>query len=101
MPTLKFCIAALLLAGSAVGFGQSAPPSEADLPLLVADCNAVASSTKARAVRACESLEKAGRLSLVEPGAVTAYQRYRQARLEACRRRQASPRGASRGPSDC
>ena len=80
---------------------QSAASSETEQQQLVADCNGAATSSKGRAMRACETLEKEGRLSLVEPAAVTAYQRYQEERLAACQRRQASPRGQSRAQSNC
>jgi hypothetical protein len=101
MSKLEFLVALVSLVAGANGFGQSAATDEAKLPRLVADCNGAANSPKPRAMRACERLENAGRLSLVESAARTAYQRYRDERLEACQRRQASPRGQSRGESGC
>jgi hypothetical protein len=94
-------LVAIPLALSAHALAQSADSSIDDLPQVVIACNSAASSDKPRAMRACETLEKAGRLSLVEPAAVAAYQRYQQERLAACQRRQASPRGQSRGASEC
>jgi hypothetical protein len=95
-------VAAMALTNVAQTHAQSAD-AETELARLVADCNGIAESgkPKRRSIRACETLAAEGRLSLVEPAAATAYQLYRQDRLEACRQRQASPRGASRGQSDC
>jgi hypothetical protein len=103
MSKLTLLVAAMTLVNAASTLAQSAAgaSSETELPKVVADCNSAANSSKPRAMRACETLEKEGRLSLVEPAAVTAYRRYQQERLAACQRRQASPRGQSRGPSSC
>ncbi len=101
MSKLTVLVAATTLALGANALAQSSAPSAGELPQLVAACNGAASSDKPRVMRACETLDKNGRLSLVEPTAVTAYQRYQQERLAACERRQASPRGQSRGAPDC
>jgi hypothetical protein len=101
MSKLTLLVAMLTLANGANGLAQSAASSETELPQLVARCNGAANSSKPRAMRACETLEEEGRLSLVDQNAVMAYQRYKQKRLAACRRREASPRGQSRGPSNC
>jgi beta-lactamase class A len=101
MSKLGSIVAVLAVATGAGALAQPSDPLATALPQLVADCNGAADSSKPRAMRACETLEKEGRLSLVEPAAATAYQRYRQGRLEACLRRQASPRGQSRGASSC
>ena len=101
MSKLTLFFAAMALATCASTLAQSAAPSEAELQRLVADCNSAADSSKSRVMRACETLEKEGRLSLVEPAAVTAYRQYQEERLQACQRRAASPRGQSRGQSAC
>jgi Ni/Co efflux regulator RcnB len=101
MSKLTLVVAAMALAHCANTLAQSATSSETRLRQLVADCNGAANSSKRRAISACETLDKEGRLSLAEPAAVTAYQRYQEDRLPACQRRQASPRGQSRGPSNC
>jgi len=101
MAKLTLLVAVMALANGANALAQSATSSETELPQLVTECNGAASSSKPRAMRACETLEKQSRLSLVEPAAVTAYRRYQQERLEACQRRLASPRGSSRGQSNC
>ncbi len=101
MSKLPLFLFAIALTYCASTLAQSANSLEAELPTLIADCNGAAHSSKRRAIGACETLEKAGRLSLVEPAAVTAYRQYRQERLDACQRRQASPRGQSRGSSNC
>jgi hypothetical protein len=97
MSKLTSIVVALALAHGTSALAQPSDAPAKDFPELVTACNGAAASTKPRAVRACETLEQEGRLSLVDPAAVTAYQRYRQERFEACQRRQASPRGASRG----
>jgi hypothetical protein len=91
--------AAMALACHADAHAQST--TEAEIAQLVADCNGIALSTKRRNIQACETLASQGRLSLIEPAAVSAYQQYKDERLEACLRREASPRGQSRGPSNC
>ena len=101
MSKLEALVAAMTLAMGAHALAQSTASPVDDLPQLVAACNGAAGSDKPRVMRACETLEKNGRLSLVESAAVTAYQRYQQERLAACQRRQASPRGQSRGAPDC
>ncbi len=101
MSKLTVLVAAMALANGANALAQTASSLEKELPQLVTDCNGAATSSKRRAMSACETLEKAGRLALVEPGAVTAYQRYQQERLQECERRRASPRGQSRGRSSC
>jgi hypothetical protein len=101
MSKLTLLVAAATLALGANALAQSAASPATDLPQLVADCNGVASSTNRRAVSACETLQKEGRLSLAEPAAVGAYQGYQEERLQACLRRQASPRGQSRPQSNC
>jgi hypothetical protein len=52
-------------------------------------------------VQSHRTLAMEGRLSLVEPAAQTAYQRYQEEQLQECLRRQTSPRGSSRGQSSC
>jgi hypothetical protein len=101
MSKLTVLVSATALACCATTLAQSAAPSETELPQLVSDCNGAVDSAKRRAIRACETLEQAGRLSLVEPAAATAYLRYQDERLQACQRRQASPRGQSRGETAC
>jgi len=101
MSKLTLFLAALALATCANTLAQSAASSETEVARLVAECNAAANSSKSRVMRACETLEKEGRLSLVEPAAATAYRRYQEERLQACLRREASPRGQSRGQSAC
>ena len=101
MPKLTLLLAAMALATCANTLAQSDASLETELPQLVAACNGAANSSKGRAMRACETLAKEGRLSLVAPAAVTAYQHYQEERLAACQRRQASPRGQSRAQSDC
>lgn len=89
--------AAMALACQAGANAQST--SEAEVARLVEDCNGVAASAKRRNIEACEALESQGRLALIEPAAVIAYQQYKDQRREACLRREASPRGQSRGQS--
>ena len=115
MSKLTLLVTAMTLANGASTLAQSATSLEAELPQLVAACNGAANSSKGtaaasfrrkvaptgRAMRACETLEKEGRLTLVEPAAVTAFQRHQGERLAACQRRQASPRGQSRAQSSC
>lgn len=101
MSKLTLLVATIALAYGSNALAQSTASSDTELPQLVSACNGAASSSKSRAMRACETLETEGRLSLVEPAAVTAYQRYREERLQACLRRQASPRGQSRAESNC
>jgi len=101
MPKLTLLLAAMALAICANALAQADASSEAELSRLVAECNRAVDSSKSRVMRACETLEKEGRLPLVEPAAVTAYRRYQEERLEACLRREASPRGQSRGQSAC
>jgi hypothetical protein len=101
MSKLTVLVAAMPLALGANALAQSTALSSSESSELVATCNGAASSDKPRAMRTGETLEKAGRLSLVDAAAVTAYQRYQQERLAACLRRQASPRGQSRGATDC
>jgi hypothetical protein len=80
-----------------------APTSETELAQLVADCNVMAGSrsAKRRSIKSCDTLASDDQLSLVEPAAAAAYRQYREERFQACLRRQASPRGASRGQGDC
>ncbi len=101
-----FCIVAALTLfadvqaqTAATEFRRPSKQPEADAARSIADCNAVANSSiaKRRNFRACETLEKDGRLSLVDPAALTAFRRYQEERLRECRERQASPRGMSRG----
>lgn len=99
MSKLTLLLTATALATCASALAQSAASSEAELARLVADCNDAANSSKSRVMRACEALEKEGRLSLVEPAAVTAYRQYQEERRQACLRREASPRGQARGQS--
>jgi hypothetical protein len=101
MSNVRSLIAAVTLVCGANSLGQSAAPPPAESLQWVAACNAVTSSTKRRAVNACEALEQQGRLALVEPAALVAYRSYQQARREACERRLASPRGAARGQTSC
>ncbi len=101
MSKLTLLLAAMALAIGANALAQADASSESELSRLVAECNDAAHSSKSRVMRACETLEKEGRLSLVEPTAVTAYRRYQEERLQACQRREASPRGQSRGQSEC
>ena len=101
MSKLTLLLAATALATCASTLAQSPDSSESELPRLIADCNGAADSNKSRVMRACETLDKEGRLSLVEPAAVTAYRRYQEERLQACQRYRASPRGQSRGQAPC
>jgi hypothetical protein len=101
MSKLTSLLAAMAVSMCANALAQADASSEAALQQLVVECNAAADSSKSRVMRACETLEKEGRLSLVEPAAVTAYRRYQEERLQACQRREASPRGQSRGQSEC
>jgi hypothetical protein len=94
--TLLVAAIALVNGGGTLAQTVAAALSETELPKLVADCNGAAESGKPRAMRACETLEEADRLSLVEQTAVIAYQKYKEERLQTCLRRQASPRGQSR-----
>lgn len=96
-----FAVAAFV-AGGAGAHAQSAA-AETEVARLVADCNVLASSrnAKRRNVEACETLASEDRLALVEPAAAAAYRQYREERYQACLRRQASPRGGSRGQSGC
>lgn len=101
MSKLTVFVTAMALAHAATTLAQSPAALETQTPELIADCNGAANSSKRRVMRACETLDKEGRLSLVEPAAVTAYRRYQDERLQACQRRQASPRGQSRGETAC
>jgi hypothetical protein len=71
----------------------STPPTDAEVLGLIATCNLAAdSSTRAgRALRACDTLAKHGRLSPVEPHAALAYSNYQQdlRRWQACENKQA------------
>jgi hypothetical protein len=98
MSKLRLLVVTIALAIGARTLAQTAAAalSETELPKLVADCNSGAESGKPRAMRACETLEEADRLSLVEETALIAYQKYKEERLQTCLRRQASPRGQSR-----
>ena len=91
-------VATMALAGSVHARAQSAG-SQAELSESVTACNVMASSPKParRSIRACETLAANGRLALADRAAIVAFQRYREERRLACERRQASPRGASRG----
>ena len=68
------------------------PPTDAEVPGLVATCNIAADSSthQGRALRACDTLAKHGRLSLVEPDAALAWSNYDQSlkRWQACEARQ-------------
>lgn len=101
MSKLTLLAAAMALASVVPTHAQSA--AEKETAQLIADCNVIAdpSAAKKKNIRACEALAMEGRLSLVEPAAQTAYQRYQDEQLQACVRRQASPRGQSRGQSSC
>ena len=70
----------------------STPPTEAEVPGLVATCNIAADSSthNGRALRACDTLAKDGRLSLVQPDAALAWSNHDQAlqRWQACEARQ-------------
>ena len=102
MSKLTLLGAAIALASVAQAHAQSAA-DENEVAQLIADCNAMADPTAAKRknIRACETLAMEGRLSLIEPAAQAAYQRYQDDQLHACLRRQASPRGQSRGQSSC
>jgi hypothetical protein len=98
MSRITWLGAAMALACHAGAHAQSA--SEDETPQLVADCNGMAASAaKKKNARACEALASQGRLSLVEQAAVIAYWQYRDERRQECLRREASPRGQSRGQS--
>ena len=101
MSKLTLLAASMALATCANTHAQSAASFETELQRLVVECNSAADSSKRKVMRACETLENEGRLSLVEPDAVTAYRRYQEERLQACLRRQAAPRGSARGQPDC
>jgi hypothetical protein len=103
MSKLTLLIAAIALVGHASTHAQRADASQRDVQRLVAACNGLADSGKPerRSVRACESLAADGRLTLVEPAAVTTYRHYLKQRRQACERRQVSPRAQSRGRQDC
>ena len=94
--------AALALASVAQIRAQSCA-TETEMAQLIADCNVIADprAAKRRNMRACQTLAMEGRLSLVEPAAQTAYQLYQEQQLQACLRRQASPRGSSRSCGSC
>jgi hypothetical protein len=94
MSKLTLLAVAMALASFAEIHAPSAA-AETELTQLIADCNVIADSraAKRRNIRACETLAMEGRLSLVEPAALTAYQQYQEQQLHACLRRQASPRG--------
>jgi hypothetical protein len=98
---LSLFAVALILVGSTEARAQSS--AEAESAQLVADCNVLASSrsAKRRTVEACETLANENQLALVEPAAAAAYRQYREERYQACLRRQASPRGGSRGQGGC
>ena len=57
-------VAAIALGACANAFGQSAATSETELPRLVTACNGAADSTKRRAMRACDTLAKEGRVAV-------------------------------------
>jgi hypothetical protein len=101
MSKLSLLLCATALATSATTLAQSTPSSEKELQRLAAECNGAADSSRSRVMRACETLEKEDRLSLVDPVAVTAYRQYREARRQACLHREASPRGQGRRQSSC
>jgi hypothetical protein len=102
MSKLTLLAAAMALAGFAQAHAQSAAEDKG-MAQSIADCNVIAdpSAAKRKNMRACETLAMEGRLSLVEPAAQAAYQQYREEQRQACLRRQASPRGQSRGQSSC
>jgi hypothetical protein len=102
MSKLTLLVAAAALAAWTNPRAQSAA-AETELAQLVADCNVMAGSrsAKQRTLRACEMLAGQDQMSLVEPAAAVAYRQYREERFQACLRRQASPRGASRPQSAC
>ena len=103
MSKLTLLIAAIALVGHANTHAQRADSPQTDVERLVAACNGLADSSKPerRSVRACETLAADGRLTLVEPAAVTTFRRYLEERRQACERRQVSPRAQSRGRQDC
>lgn len=102
MSKLTLLAAAVALVTLAQTHAQSAAGGDETAQLL-ADCNAIADPSAARRknIRACETLAKQDRLSLAEPAAQTAFRQHREEQRQACLRRQASPRGTSRGQSSC
>jgi hypothetical protein len=102
MSKLTLFAAALALASVAQRHAQSAA-AEKEMAQLIADCNMLAdpSAAKRKNIQACETLATDDRLSLVESAALAAYRQYREEQRQACLRRQASPRGQSRGQSSC
>ena len=102
MSKLTLFAAAIALASVVQTHAQSAA-ADKEMAQLLADCNVIAdpSAAKRKNIRACEKLAMEDRLSLAEPAAQTAYQRYQDEQLQACLRREASPRGQSRGQSSC
>ena len=78
----------LLATVTALAGCASTPPTDAEVPGLVAACNIAADSSahESQALRACDTLAKHGRLSLAEPDAALAYSNYQQdlKRWQAC-----------------
>ena len=102
MSKLTLFAAAVALASVVPTRAQSAA-ADTEMAQLLADCSVIAdpSAAKRKNIRACETLAMEDRLSLVEPAAQTAYQRHQDEQVQACLRREASPRGQSRGQSSC
>ena len=98
MSKLALLVVPLALAGCANAPERSAASLEAQLPQLVAACNAAADAgIQSKGMRACETLVEEKLLHLVEPHAFTAYWNYqaRMASWQACARMQARvPNGA-------
>jgi hypothetical protein len=93
-----------LLAAAAFAYcvsaaGQPAASPDSGVRQLVAACNAVADSSRAkrRDITACRTLEDDGRLSLVEQDTIVAYRRYQEELERRDARIKSSPRGLSRG----
>jgi hypothetical protein len=87
----------LLAMVTALAGCANTPPSDTEIPGLIATCNIAADSSthEGRALRACDTLAKHGLLSLAEPDAALAYSRYQQnlRRWQACQSRQAIAEG--------
>lgn len=83
----------LLATVTALASCANTPLTDTEVPGLIASCNIAADSTthESRALRACDTLAKHGRLSLAEPDAALAYSNYQQdlKRWQACESRQA------------
>ena len=78
----------LLATVTALAGCANTPPADTEVPGLIATCNIAADSSthESRALLACDTLAKHGRLSLAEPDAALAYSNYQRdlKRWQAC-----------------